>query len=326
MKFLQAIVIALFLAAAWGCKRGSAPQNGAAGGSRADSGVSPGVNLLKARAGYATRLLRKDSDGEAAEKPPEGVLQLVNYRAPLGEMSAYVSPPPAEGGKHPAIIWVAGGFSNSIGPKAWRPAPADNDQSAAAFRRAGIIMMYPSLRGGNDSPGFTENFYGEVNDVLAAEDYLSKLDYVDPARIYLGGHSTGGTLAMLVAESSDKFRAVFAFGPIDDVRNYDPKELEFDPSDARESDLRSPVKWLQAIHTPTFAFEGTEKPSNISMLRNMMRVSRNQAIHFLPVRGATHFSILAPVTRLAARKILLDNGTDVNITFSEDELAGLFGK
>ena len=70
----------------------------------------------------------------------------------------------------------------------------------AAYRRAGIVMMYPSLRGGNDNPGRREGFLGEVDDILAAAEYLARESYVDPGRIYLGGHSTGGTLAMLAAE------------------------------------------------------------------------------------------------------------------------------
>ena len=75
-------------------------------------------------------------------------------------------------------------------------------------------MMYPSLRGGNNNPGHMESFFGEVDDVLAARALLAKLPYVDPERIYLGGHSTGGTLALLVAECSGAFRGVFAFGPV----------------------------------------------------------------------------------------------------------------
>lgn len=48
--------------------------------------------------------------------------------------------------------------------------------------------------------------------------HLAHQPYVDPNRIYLGGHSTGGTLALMTAEASDRFRAVFAFGPVSDVR------------------------------------------------------------------------------------------------------------
>ena len=67
--------------------------------------------------------------------------------------------------------------------------------------------MFPSLRGGNDNPGRREGFFGEVDDILAATDYLARQPHVDPKRIYLGGHSTGGTMVMLVAESTDRYCA-----------------------------------------------------------------------------------------------------------------------
>ena len=200
--------------------------------------------LLDARKGFSTTLREKVQSGKTAEDPPPAVFNLVKYPSDSGNLAAYVGVPPKDGGRHPALIWLVGGFSNGISPIAWTPGPRDNDQSAAAFREAGIIMMYPSLRGGNDNPGTMESFYGEVNDVIAAANYLAKLDYVDPRRIYLGGHSTGGTLALLVAESTDQFRATFSFGPVEDVRGYGQEHLLFDIKNAREAALRAPEKWL----------------------------------------------------------------------------------
>src|SRR5205085_2693378 len=104
----------------------------------------------------------------------------------------------------------------------WQDEPPQNDQTASAYRKAGIATMFPSLRGGNDNPGFKESLFGEVDDVLAAREYLARQDFVDPKRIYLGGHSTGGTLVLLAAASTDQFRAVFSFGPVDDIRGYGP--------------------------------------------------------------------------------------------------------
>ncbi len=43
-------------------------------------------------------------------------------------------------------------------------------------------------------------------------------------------------------------------------------------------------------------------------------------VDFLPVTGATHFSILAPMNSLIARKILADPGPTTNIAYSEQEL------
>jgi pimeloyl-ACP methyl ester carboxylesterase len=181
-------------------------------------------------------------------------------------------------------------------------------------------MMYPSLRGGNDNPGFQEGFFGEVDDVLAAADYLARQDFVDPKRIYLDGHSTGGTLVLLVAASSDRFRAVFSLGPVEDVGGYGADKLPFDPADKRERELRAPERWLHSIKCPVFVFEGTEQSGNLDSLEALARASRNPAIRFHPVKGTNHFSIIAPLTRLLADKVLRDEGPTTNLTVTEAEL------
>src|SRR5262249_35519687 len=145
-------------------------------------------------------------------------------------------------------------------------------------------------------------------------------------RIYLGGHSTGGTLVLLVAECSDRFRAVFSFGPVEDVTGY-PAQYRppVNPSDAREIELRSPGRWLGSIRSPAFVFEGT-RDGNLSSLQAMKQAATNPKAHFYAVNGATHFSILAPANRLIAQKILKDDGPETNITFTEAELSRLFGR
>jgi pimeloyl-ACP methyl ester carboxylesterase len=280
--------------------------------------AEPYANLLEGRRGFSTKLGRQESVGEPVPQPPPALFLLEQYPSPAGPLAAYVSPPPGDGSKRPAMIWIFGGFDNSIGETAWEPSTPDNDQSASAFREAGMVMMYPSLRGGNSNPGCIEAFYGEVDDVLAAAEYLAKKDYVDPNRIYLGGHSTGGTLAMLVAAATDRFRAVFAFGPVDDVGGYGSDVLPFDTWNSREIALRSPIKWLHAMNCPTFVFEGSG--GNISCLRAMRRASQNPRLQFLEARQADHFSILAPVTRLVAQKIQQDTGPTCSLQFTAEEV------
>lgn len=277
--------------------------------------------LAEGRQGFATKLVRQEKSRTMAPMPPPNLFRLMSYPSPLGGMSVYISAPPMDAKKHPAIVWIFGGFDNSINEAAWESGPRENDQSASAFREAGIIMMYPSLRGGNMNPGFTEGLYGEVDDILAAAAFLKHQPGVDPERIYLGGHSTGGTLALLVAEHTNLFRAVFAFGPVSNVRGYGQEYLPFDISNREELDLRSPLKWLNAIHTPTYVFEGAGRDSNIGELRVLSRASDNPRIYFHPVKGGDHFSILQPITRLVASKILADDGLTVNIAFTDAELA-----
>lgn len=283
------------------------------------------MSLIEARRGFKTNLTRRASARIPVEEPPAELFQIVRYDSSAGKLAAYLTPDRADGKKHSAIIWLFGGFSNSIGGTAWQPGPPSNDQSARAFREAEIVMMFPSLRGGNDNPGVKEGFLGEVDDVLAAAKFLGKQEFVDPQRIYLGGHSTGGTLALLAAECSDRFRAVFSFGPVDNPLNYGAHTAPFALSDRKEVQLRSPGRWLHSIRSPTFVFEGT-KQGNLSSLQAMARLSTNPKIQFLPINGANHFNLLAPTTRLIAEKNRQDNGASCNLAFSEEEVSKPFAK
>ena len=285
------------------------------------------TSLSDARRGFQTTLARRESAGEAVDVPPEDDFHLIQYDSAVGKLAAYVSPPPNDGQKHPVVIWITGGDCNSIGD-VWSAQPIQNDQTPSAYRRAGILMMFPSLRGGNMNPGVKEGFFGEVDDVLAAADYLAAQPHIDANRIYLGGHSTGGTLVMLVAACSNRFRAVFSFGPVDNVAGYGPEYLPFATS-ARELELRSPAMWLQSIESPTFVIEGANRPGNLASLETMKLARTTNApdrhwIHLLGVRGADHFSVLAPVNELIAAKLSGDTGPTCNVTLTEEELSALF--
>ena len=308
MRPLPLLILALSLLASGCAHETTDPADAAPSGTV--------VTLAEARKGFTTRLLEKKKTPDPVPQPPAGI-EMVHYRAPLGSYPAYVATVPSPG-RHPAIVWIAGGFDNSIGDTPWAPATPDNDQSARAFPEAGVVTMYPSLRGGNGNAGYLEGLYGEVDDALAAADYLATRPDVDPTRIYLGGHSTGGTLALLVAESSPRFRAVFAFGPVHSVAQYGPDNLPFDTSDAQEIRLRAPILYLRAIQTPTFVFEGTEEPGNIEPLRKMCSVNDNPRVHFYQLPGLNHFSELAPITPVIAAQVAGDTGATARFSFLRD--------
>jgi dienelactone hydrolase len=283
------------------------------------------LTLAQARVGYDTHLTARNQTHDPVADPPPALFRRVDYPDPLGNFPAYISVPSDSGVRHPAIIWLVGGFDNEIGDVAWAPATPDNDQSASAFRKAGIVTMYPSLRGGNNNPGSIEGFYGEVTDVMAAANYLAKQPEVDPSRIYLGGHSTGGTLALLVAESSSQFRAVFSFGPVSDVTNYGPDNLPFDINDEHERELRAPIRWLHAIHSPTYVIEGTGQ-GNIDELHALADACENPLVHFAECQDADHFSELARTTPVVAKRIVQDTGSTVNISLNSDDFSQTAGQ
>lgn len=319
-RSIQCLVVA---ALSFGCGRESPSGAAVVQASTAAAPKSTG-SLSDARRGFETKLARREAGGEPAPEPPATVLRLIRYPAPPGELAAYVTPAPTDGKRHPAIVWITGGDSNTLGDT-WSPAPRDNDQTASQFRDAGFVVMYPSLRGGNDNPGAKEGMFGEVDDVIAAGEYLRKQPYVDPERIYLGGHSTGGTLVLLVAECSERFRAVFSFGPVAEVTAYPPDMFPFDPSNPREIELRSPGRWLHSVRVPVFVFEGTER-GNAAALADMARASTNPLAHFLAIPNVDHFSVLAPMNELIAETLVNGNGDPSKLAFTQDEVNLIFGR
>lgn len=275
-------------------------------GSKADlgsSGTAPDAQTLReARQGFSTRIVREDDPAGPPDVPTGNEFELIHYESPVGQLAAYVTRDPGDGLKHPAIVWITGGDCNSIGD-VWSPSDRSNDQSASAFRKAGIVMMFPSLRGGNNNPGRREGFYGEVDDILAATDHLAGLPYVDPEQIYLGGHSTGGTMVLLVGAYSDRYRAIFSLGPVAAATHYGGDFIYCDPNNEQEVKLRSPVFWLHSVKSPLYVFEGAQD-GNWDSIQMMVDRNSNPQVQFFKVAGHDHFSVIAPLAEKLSQQIV----------------------
>lgn len=279
MKYLLGVLGVLALAAAAGAGIYLLPIGGP-------------ETLREVRAGLATRTIRLESDDSPPATPPAGVLDLVHYPAPLGDNLAYISP---EGStRRPGVVYVAGGFDWGIGSSAWAPAPWDNDQSGGAYRREGITLMYPSLRGSHSNPGENECMLGEVDDIIAAAEYLAGRRDVDPERIYLVGHSTGATLAVLAAELSSRFEAVFAIGPVTSVLDYGDMCV----GGVAENIARSPYNFVRELTAPLFLIEG-EFESNADSVELYRRLEAPQ-VSAMVIPTLDHFSVLAPANEIIA--------------------------
>lgn len=263
----------------------------------------PEKSLSEARKGFTTKIVSEGEEFGPPETPVGDEFELIYYPAPPGDLAAYITTDPGDGMKRPAIVWITGGDNNTIGD-VWSPQGRDNDQAASAFRKAGIVMMFPSQRGGNDNPGWREGFYGEVDDILAATDYLAKLPYVDPDKIYLGGHSTGGTMAMLVGACSDRYRGIIALGLVAAASQYGGMFVYCDPDDEEEMRLRSPIYWMHSVKTPMYVLEGANQGNWDGSIEVMAENNTNPKIKFFPVPGLNHFSVIAPAAALFADQIL----------------------
>ena len=279
------------------------------------------ANLTEARKGFTTSV-QAPANGTPLPSPPAQLFVRSDYLGGEGrKLPAFVTPDPGDGAKHPAIVWLTGGDSSTL-DNFWTEGPPQNDQSASAFRKAGMIMMFPTLRGGNTDTGAREFFYGEVDDVRAAAAHLAKLPYVDPARVYLGGHSTGGTLALLVAQSGAEFAGVFAFGPVDQVDRYPKAVMGFDLASMNEQErqLRSPRHWMGGIRSPTWLIEGTEEPGNIGMLDALCGRSESEGVFCVPANGFDHFSVIDAASKKLAARIVVGVGKD-GLLMRADEFA-----
>jgi formylglycine-generating enzyme required for sulfatase activity len=217
---------------------------------------APGVEILdedyaQARSRFRTKLVRKGPapQGWTPTKPSEGVSE-VEYASGELRLKAWVNRPTDQDRKHPAVLYLHGGFSFDLGD--W--------EQTKPYRDAGFVVLVPILRAENGQPGAWSYFYDEVDDVLAAGDYLSKQPYVDTNRLFVAGHSVGGTMTQLAALASKRFRAAASF----DGACYRPEfvtrsqNMPYDSSDPRESQLRSPIVYASSFKCPARLYYATE--------------------------------------------------------------------
>jgi acetyl esterase/lipase len=270
----------------------------------ADAKLEEAQGFAFARSKFQTTVAVTGTDSPPLPSPPANLFVRTSYKSGQNTLPAFISPDTKTKQKHPAIIWITGGDSNSLSDF-WTPGNDNDDQSARAFREAGIVMMFPVLRGGNGNAAGKEYFYGEVDDIIAAADHLAAQPHVDPAQIYLGGHSTGGTLVLLAAEASNRFARVFAFGPVASVSSYGSNlvPVKFRDLDAKELRLRSPIHWLNSITKPTYIIEGTQGSGNIEDLNKICKQSTNPLLQCIPAEGYDHYSVLPAVSRVIAARL-----------------------
>ena len=272
-------------------------------------------NLLTERKGFETKLLKKKTLTEKLITPPSEIFKIVKYNTKLGKMSAYISQHKESNEKRAAIIWLTGGFPASSPGKVWREVNTENEQTASVYRNNGIVMMFPSLRGINN-PGNIEQFYGEVEDVISAGEYLKTLKHIDPKRIYLGGHSTGGTLALLVSESTDIFAGVISLGPTD--YHYGEENSIYKWTED-EIYYRAPINFLSYIKTPTYIIEG--EYGNAYAIKNFKeknKIKPNKNLRIAIVNKANHFSLIHPVNSIFTKAILESKDGKLKINIDKE--------
>jgi dienelactone hydrolase len=162
---------------------------------------------------------------------------------PDDRMPAYLLIPKNLKGRVPAIVCFYGttggaGKETTVGlsgPKPGTP-PAKNRAFAVDMAEAGFVAFAADyLRDGERiKPGMapydTSEFYNrfpdwsihgkDAWDTMRAIDYLQTIDFVDPERIGMVGHSYGGHSTVFTTALEPRIKAAWANGPVSDFRHF----------------------------------------------------------------------------------------------------------
>lgn len=268
-----------------------------------------------ARKKFKTKLIREEPAPQKWDilKLPAGVTEM-EYTSGSLRLKAWVSRDPASslpsGGegpgvrgrgseKKPGVLFLHGGFAFDQGD--WN--------QCKPFRDAGYVVMTPILRGENGQPGSYSMFYNEVDDVLAAAEAFAKLPHVDPQRMYVAGHSVGGTLALLAAMTSPRFRAAASFSGSPDQPHWVVGQWHLVPFDRgaiddfevdgsnvqKEYQMRSPLAFPGSFKCPTRLYFGSDEEifRASSQLTAILAKKKNLDVEALQIPG-DHMSSVEP--------------------------------
>ncbi|MGA7572999.1 MAG: S9 family peptidase [Terriglobales bacterium] len=199
---------------------------------------------------------------------------LVRYPSKDGKwtISAFVYVPYnlPRNGEHPAIVYVHGGPTS---------------QTMNTFNRfvqymanQGYVVIAPNYRG---STGYGKEFQqanlfdmggGDLQDVLAAADWIRQTGYVDPKKLILMGGSYGGYLTMMgVTKAPEAWAAGVPIVPFvnwfTEIQNEDPVLQQSDLATMGDPvknkalyEDRSPINFVDRIKAPLYLLAGGNDP------------------------------------------------------------------
>jgi dipeptidyl aminopeptidase/acylaminoacyl peptidase len=173
----------------------------------------------------------------------------------------------ADGRKYPMIVSVHGGPAAAVGA-GW----LSERSAAAAFSRAGYFVFLPNPRGSfGQGEAFTranvKDFgHGDLRDILAGLDTVTRRFPVDSARVGITGWSYGGYMTMWTVTQTGRFRAAVAGAGISDWLSYTGENgiaewmLPYFGATAYEDPgvyaKSSPIDYIKQAHTPTLVVVG----------------------------------------------------------------------
>jgi dipeptidyl aminopeptidase/acylaminoacyl peptidase len=203
----------------------------------------------------------------AEMKPAWGEMKKVHWMSGAIRVQGWLQLPRDfdAGKKYPLIVNVHGGPSAACTP-GW------NARGMGAQSAMGYFALCPNPRGSyGQSEAFTQANVkdfggGDLRDIMAGVDAVSKQYPIDPKRIGIRGHSYGGYMTMWAETQTHRFAAAVAGAGLSDWLSYyglndiDEWMIPFfgasvydDPAVYAKSD---PMHFVKAVKTPTLLLVG----------------------------------------------------------------------
>jgi len=192
----------------------------------------------------------------------------------------------------PAVVFLHGGFA------------ADGDDWAAAQEliKQGYVLFMPQLRAENGNPGNFEMFGGEVDDAIAAGVYLQNQPGIDPKRVYLMGHSVGGSLAILTAQMRSPYRAsasLSGYARLTEWIDHFARIVPFNVRDPDERAIRDPYLYVYSVQVPLFMFTEESNLRAAEVNRAFcLQVAKTSGCHHAVIKG-DHRTMIEPAIHAA---------------------------
>jgi len=243
------------------------------------------VTYLEKRSRFITKLKYKGPSPQVYKKeiPPEGVDEVYYFSDSL-KLKAWIYKPAAvQDKKLPALVYFHGGFALSSG----------DYSDCKPFLDTGFVVMLPMFRGENGNPGNFEMLLGEVDDALAAIEWLVDQPYVDTNKIYGFGHSTGGVISALMAmfPKSGLRHSGSSGGLYGQSLFAEYADAPFDKTVESERELRCLVGNIKEMKKPHYAYVGTNDSwQELSLAKEEVKKSPGNLI-IVELEG-DHFSVL----------------------------------
>lgn len=236
---------------------------------------------------YTTQLTKVGKSPQEYENdnPPSGV-DVIQYDSNGIKLQAWFAKPDKKMSQAiPAVVYLHGGFSFG----------KQDFFDTKAFIDNGFAVMTPTFRGENGNRGNFELFYGEVDDALAAVDWLQKQDGIDKNRIFIFGHSTGGAISELTS-LSDK-EGVLLSGSSGSL--YPPQVFSswgditpFDLNNKKEIFLRTFILNTKYMERKHIAYLGKDDVDSKLLTSYQKIIRKNSAPLEIKIIDGDHFSSL----------------------------------